>query len=177
MEYIVNFFLCKAPITDFTFSRCPVYAFSYFGLWPAQQERRLFLIFIILISTTCCWAQVQLEISSSNQKAVPLLIGGVERKDEKDFEGLMACMKKNFSFTNQFAVETKLYKKIPTKKEVKELSKDYLFAIFIVANGSHFEWRLYDTINGTMVAGKKYQKRGDVQRSWAYNMSDIIWTA
>lgn len=135
--------------------------------------KRLLLFF----TTFSCIATVQMKISSHKKKQVPILMGIIDTKSDDSMQELLEVIKHDFSFTNQFQVTTQLFSKIPTKKEVKELGKDVLFALFITPHSRNFEWRLYDALNGSMVTGKKYRKRGYELRGWAHNISDMVWVA
>ena len=135
--------------------------------------KRLLFLFICMP----CVANVQMKVSSHKKQQVPMIIGTIERKPTPSLQDIVALMQKDFSFTGQFKIVTQPFDKVPSKKEVKALGSQALFALFVTAHGTHFEWRLYDTINGAMVAGKKYKKRGDHIRGWAHNMADMVWTA
>ncbi len=135
------------------------------------------MLSVLLLLFSFCDAKVQMEINAGTKKMVPLLITGIDQKEQQDIKLLIESMQKNFSFTNQFQVDCKIQDSIPKKSLIKKLSKNYLFTLFITAHTSYFEWRLYDTLSGSMVAGKKYKKRGNNMRGWAHNMSDAIWHA
>jgi len=119
---------------------------------------------------------VDMEITSEKRKAVPLLIGVIDKKTDEHMETIAQTLKRNFSFTKQFAVAIKHFDDIPSKKELQALSKqNVLLAIFLTPAHHGYDWRVYDTMSASMIIGKKYRKKGKEIRSWAYNMADAIW--
>lgn len=132
--------------------------------------KRLLALFICMP----CFAAVEMTVNAYKKQVVPLLIGLIQPSPL--LQEVAALMQKDFSFTGQFKVTVKSLDKIPAKKDLKSLGGDALFALFVTEHSNQFELRLYDTISESMVAAKKYKKRGDQVRGWTHNMADMVWT-
>ena len=82
----------------------------------------------------------------------------------------------DFQMTEQCSVKVKHFDILQKKSDIKNLFEhNYYIAIFISQEKNGFSWRLYDTQEAEMIAGKKYEKRGSIIRGWAHNLADQIW--
>lgn len=116
----------------------------------------------------CCllifnaWAHkaVQMQVTAQKTEPMNLLIGLVgEPKDQ--LASVAQVIKQDLSYEQQFAITLLYFHNEPSKKTIKQLHKQgYDLALFINAAQSHslisgFEWRLYDTVQNAMLAGKR----------------------
>jgi len=115
-------------------------------------------------------------IAAKENAKVKLFIGSVNPHKWHGDE-LVAILKHDFSFSEQFDVTLGTYDHTPGKTEMKKLfAEGYLLALFINAKSSNqLEWRIYDTMQGNMVNGKIYTVRGTALRGWAHNIADAVW--
>ena len=119
---------------------------------------------------------IDMTISSEKNKAMPLLIGIIEKKSDTDLVDVALLLKKDLMFSHQFEVTIKSFATNPSKKELAQLAKEgAILAIFLSSSSHGVEWRLYDTVSATMMVGKKYKKVGDEQRIWAHGIADALW--
>ncbi len=135
-------------------------------------------LFVWLLGLTYpfCAKNVDLHIKPVEHAKIPLLLGVIKEDDE--LHEIAELMKRNFTFHGQFDVSVKLFAKRPTKKQLTQLHKQgHLLAVFVnpTVKNKAFEWRVYDTLNASMVSGKKYTKHGTSLRGWAHGLSDAIW--
>lgn len=132
-----------------------------------------FLTGIIVLPS---FAAIEMSVTPSKCTAVPIQIIYVHDKHEKEVASLATQMQQNFMFTGQFNVETKVLDAIPDKKALRALHEQgTLFVLVLIPFHKGYEWHLYDTMQATLVGGKKYHKRGDLMRGWAHNISDDVW--
>ncbi len=120
---------------------------------------------------------IDISVSTAQHTKMSIVIGVIDDTKTELIE-VANILKNNFSFSGQFDVSVQLFAKCPHKKTIKKLfTQGYLLAVFItsVDNGKAIEWRIYDTMQATMVQGKKYTKRGVLLRGWAYNCADVMW--
>lgn len=119
-----------------------------------------------------------IKVTAQRREKMKLLLGVVQVTPELD--AVMAQLKKDLEFTQQFDVAVEHFDAIPSKqKDIKALHEQgHPIAIFVNPSGKQMvEWRLYDTRHAQMMAGKKYTKQGDVVRGWAHNIADGMWQA
>lgn len=114
--------------------------------------------------------------ASSNQK-IPIVICFLGQS--KSFKELGITLEKDLSFSGQCSITVQEWanQKV-TKDAIKALyDAGYVLALFINKKGHYFEWRLYDTIDQslTMLAGKRYHRRGACTRAWAHAIADAVW--
>lgn len=82
----------------------------------------------------------------------------------------------DFEMTEQCTVQIKYFDTIQKKSQIKSLyDQGYYIAVFISQEKGGLSWRLYDTHEAKMIAGKQYQKKGNSLQGWAHNIADQIW--
>ncbi len=87
---------------------------------------------------------------------------------------LATQLKKDLSWTRQFAPTIEHLDAIPTKKEIMQYAdRGCALALFIDTLSN--SWRLYDTMQPAMIKGKKIMRHGYDPRSWAHGIADIVW--
>jgi len=120
---------------------------------------------------------IDLSVSTAQRTKMSMVIGVIDDTKPELIE-VANILKNNFVFSRQFDVSVQLFARCPYKKTVKKLfTQGYLLAVFINSadSGKAIEWRIYDTMQATMVQGKKYTKRGTLLRGWAHNCADAMW--
>lgn len=123
---------------------------------------------------------IELAVSGAQQTQMPLAILVLD-KTNAELNTIANTIKKDLAFTDQFAP---FIKQCSAQISPKELGKIIQklgnagtpLALCINAQSpDHIEWRLYDTLQCTMLQGKKYTKRGTVSRGWAHAIADTTW--
>ena len=90
-------------------------------------------------------------------------------------------IKKDLQFTNQFTACVKLLDPQLPKKQlrttIKQLSAGGIpLAICISTDrADSIKWRLYDTMQRTMIASKKCTQKNNILRGWAHAIADDLW--
>ena len=140
------------------------------------MKKILILIFFFLFtSITHVQDSVYVAVQASENQKLPILLGYVGVATDK-LKEVISIIASDFEMTEQCSVKVEHFETLQKKSEIKKLfSRDYYIAIFISEDKNSFSWRLYDTQDASMVAGKKYEKKGDIVRGWAHNLSDKIW--
>jgi TolB protein len=157
----------------------------------AQIKNRTHFLFYIHFATlfffALCAANSTAQQPPSDQKPIalqaratehartPLLICVME-KDNENVCAMAQVLKRDFMFSEQFDVMTQNGVGKITKKQVKALFPQALFVLFLMNDAKNsVEWRLYDTVQGEMIKGQRYAKRGTAVNGWAHNIADTIW--
>lgn len=143
-------------------------------------------IYIFLILHNVLWAQdvtlntVALEVAAKEHSRIDFVVGIIG--NDQGLQAIAKYLCKDLAFSNQFSTHYQSLAICPGKKEIKEMyqkktnSVKPLFALFLsAADDQSIEWRLYNTMTGAMIDGKKYIKKGNVDRGWAHNIADIVW--
>lgn len=138
--------------------------------------KNTYVVILLFGITHILYGTVDLRVKPVEHAKVPLLLGVI--KTDEQLDAVADQMKRNVSFHGQFAITVKSFEKRPTKKQIMQFYKEgYLLAVFINSADTNkaIAWRVYDTMNAAMVAGKKYRKHGAVVRGWAHHLSDAVW--
>lgn len=95
----------------------------------------------------------------------------------RSVEPLIPILKRDFMFSDQIEVTVKHVVGTPTRQDIKKLFADgYPLALFITqSEGQGFEWRLFDTLQGKMVNGKRCIQKGNFVEGWAHTLADSVW--
>jgi len=118
---------------------------------------------------------VHVAVQAVQHEKVSILLGYVGQISD-EFVELITTIASDFEMTEQCTITLKHFDSLQKKSEITDLyEKNYYLAIFIMQDKYGYSWRLYDTHTAKMIAGKKYQKKGDVIRGWAHNLADQIW--
>lgn len=118
---------------------------------------------------------VHIAVNAIENQKMPLFLASVGKKTD-DLLKIVDIIAQDFKMTEQCTVHVEHRDSLQKKSEIKKLfEKNYYIAVFISAEYNGYSWRLYDTQDASMIAGKKYQKKGDVLRGWAHNLADQIW--
>ena len=136
--------------------------------------RVYFFFFVTIIHVSVLHAD-GVQATATQHAKVPLVISVVEGSAQ--LTEVATMMQHDFSFSGQFDVSINKGKKKPTKKDIKKLfAEGFSLAVFLSEGKKNsIEWRVYDTLQGKMVKGKRYAKRGIVCGGWAHNIADVVW--
>lgn len=119
---------------------------------------------------------VHVAVRAIAHEKMNVFIGYLADQTNEQLEKIAHVIASDFQMTEQCTVKVQSFKKIQKKSEIKELyNKDFYIAIFLSEEKNSIHWRLYDTEQAEMVAGKKYEKRGTIIQGWAHNVADQIW--
>jgi len=118
---------------------------------------------------------VAVEIHSTQNAAVPLLIGCIGASDS--LKALADILQHDLSFTEQFAMKSQDFSAVPTKQEFADFAKKGIPLILFLSRSddNSIEWRLYDTFQPKMIKGKRYVPNISVVRAQAHAIADMVW--
>lgn len=144
------------------------FCMSYFGFACAQDQQDT----ISKVEET-----VHVAVAALEHQKISLFLGYVGQKTP-ELEEVVQTIASDFQMTEQCTVKVEHFESLQKNSEIKNLfAQNYYIAVFISQDKHGFSWRLYDTEQATMMAGKKYAKKGSVIRGWAHNIADQIWQA
>lgn len=142
--------------------------------------KKCILSIISCVIFTALSAQVQEEaihiaVSAKKHEKISVLLGTIGDISTELCE-IVNVIASDFQMTEQCNVTVQNFSSLQKKSQIKDLfAKKYYIAIFIIQDQHGLNWRLYDTYNAEMIAGKKYEKKGTLARGWAHNIADQIW--
>ncbi len=119
---------------------------------------------------------VDIQVEAVKHARVKLLVCMVGKKN-KDLQVVAQQIARNLAFSRQFSVEVEYLTRLRKNQDVKTFF-DRGFPLVLFLNQekrSVYEWRLYDAECASMIAGKKYRKRGRDVREWAHHITDSAW--
>lgn len=103
-------------------------------------------------------------------------------EEESLVGSVLTVVERDFTFSGQLEVLVKKYNHRPSKKDVTSLFSEGIPLALFITNGpmqdnsvASIEWRLFDTMQGTMIGGKRCLKRGDSVTGWAHHIADSVW--
>jgi len=120
---------------------------------------------------------VELQVQAADYARVRLVICMVGKKTKK-LQVVTQNLKKDLMFTKQFDVVIDHVATLKQSSVVKGFfRKGVPLVIFLKDSKKHksIEWRLYDSEQATMLAGKRYVKRGKSECEWAHHIADAAW--
>lgn len=139
------------------------------------------ILFIVAMFVSAgIYAQLQEEpihiaVSAIKHEKISILLGTIGDVSVELHE-IVSTIASDFQMTEQCHVTVQNFSSLQKKSQIKDLfAKKYYIAIFIIQDKDGLSWRLYDTYNAQMIAGKKYEKKGTAVRGWAHNLADQIW--
>jgi len=124
--------------------------------------------------------EIELVVSGAQQTQMPFAIM-VFNEQNDELNEVAEIVKKNLQFTDQFKPCIKKYTtQLPKKKLRKEIQQlgnaGIPLALCININSANcIECRLYDTMQCTMIQGKKYTKKSPLTRVLAHTITDDLW--
>lgn len=136
----------------------------------------LLLIFLSLycVQQQMYATQIQLAVASRETAAIQLKIIVPNTIDKR----LVERVASDLTFTKQCAVSIEYVAKIPSKKEIKAFAANqYPLALVITPSkkADSIEWRLYDTFDARMIAGKECYLLAGSLVSIAHHIADQLW--
>lgn len=120
---------------------------------------------------------ITVSISAQQYGKMPLLLVLLGKKSA-DAQLLVELTRHNLGWSNQFDITTKELEQIPTKQGLQVIADHgFPLTVFIERqeDGKGFIWRLYDTLQASMLEGKRIVKRGSDARLWAHELCDMLW--
>ena len=126
--------------------------------------------------------EIELSVSGAQQAQMPLAIIVLDETNN-ELNDLATTIKKDLQFTDQFKPYIKKYDAHLPKKALRKNMQNLCtagtpLALYISKESpDSITWRLYDTMQCTMICGKKYIKNGSVAREWAHAIADETWKA
>lgn len=141
--------------------------------------KKIYALFLLTIVCLNAKNTVELTVSGAKSTQMPLAILVLDEA-HTDLNTLATIIKNDLQFTDQFNPTMHLLSAHLPKKELLTLIKNLCTTQIPLAlclntpNKNSIEWRLYDTMNGTMIEGKKYKKKGTNLRGWAHAIADNI---
>lgn len=147
-----------------------------------KQEFYMKILYILLL----CFIMpinadnIELSVSGAQQARMPIAILVLDETNS-ELSTIANVIKKDLEFTDQFQSNIKKYNPHISKKELSKKIQQLAHAgtpLALCINTGPFhtiEWRLYDTIQCTMLQGKKYKKNNTIERAWAHAIADEVW--
>ena len=124
--------------------------------------------------------EIELSISGAQQAQMPLAIIVLDEANN-DLNDIATTIRKDLQFTDQFKpcitkYDANLPKKLLRKRLQNLGSTGTPIALCISSESQNsISWRLYDTVQCSMICGKKYTKNSSVVRGWAHAIADEAW--
>lgn len=122
---------------------------------------------------------VHVDTTNRADGAMKLFVGIIgKEKNSQASKECMSHLKRCLEHGGKFSVSLKRMQSAPSKKSsIQKLFKNqYDCALFITFDGGNkpVEWRLYDTLLGTMIKGKRQQHMGTDMRNTAYTIATVV---
>lgn len=120
---------------------------------------------------------IALTISGAQQAQIPIAIIIIDGKNS-ELNDIANVIKKDLQFTDQFKASiTKCNANISNKilkKNIQNLCNQGVPLALCISMESKnsIAWRLYDTMQCSMICGKKYSKKSAVTREWAHAIAN-----
>lgn len=119
---------------------------------------------------------VHVAVRAIAHEKMNIFLGYVGDDATHELQEITNIIAADFQMTEQCVVKIQHFQNLQKKSEIQNLyQQNFYIAIFITQEKDGLSWRLYDTQQAEMVAGKKYEKKGTVLRGWAHNLADQIW--
>lgn len=144
-----------------------------------SKDRTLMKKLFLLIFTTLCTRanDIALTISGAQQTQMPIAIIILDEKNS-ELNDIAAVIKKDLQFTDQFKPTIKKCDATVSNKVIKKniqqlCNQGTPLALCISSESKNsITWRLYDTMQCTMICGKKHSKKSALTREWAHAIAD-----
>jgi TolB protein len=140
-------------------------------------------LYLLLLIATCIQAnEIELTISGAQQAQMPIAIIVLD-ETSSELNDIAEIIKKNLQFTDQFMPSIKKCNTQVPKKKLRKLMQQLCNAGIPLAlcidteSSNKIAWRLYDTMQCTMISGKKHTKNNSPIRAWAHAIADEVWKA
>lgn len=135
-------------------------------------------IYLLLCTILSAQAQdIPLTISGAQQTQMPIAIIVIDDKNS-ELNEIAAIIKKDLQFTDQFKPTIKKCDaRTPNKllkKNIQQLCNQGTPLALCLSSESKnsISWRLYDTMQCSMICGKKQSKKNTIAREWAHTIAD-----
>jgi TolB protein len=151
-----------------------------------NQMKKIYTLFLCTIITLIQAEEIELapitlsvSKESARQTQMPIAIIIFDEKNN-ELNTIANTIKEDLAFTDQFKPYIKKCDADIPKKELRKNIQQLANAGTPLAlciktqSPQNIEWRLYDTMQCTMLQGKKYKKRGTAVRGWAHGIADEV---
>ena len=135
-------------------------------------------LYLLLLTTAYSHANdIALTVSGAQQTQMPITIMVLDKKNH-ELNDIATVIKKDLQFTDQFKPSIKKYDASISNKTLKQSIQELgnqgtpLALCINSAPNNSITWRLYDTMQCSMISGKKYTKKTAVAREWAHAIAD-----
>jgi len=119
---------------------------------------------------------VHIAVTAQQYQKMPIFLGCIAPEFDSDLAKIAEIVARDFQLTQQCTVTLEHLLQPQKKSEIKKIfDQNFYLAIFIGKDKEGFTWRIYDTEQAEMIAGKKYQKNGAAVQGWAHNIADQLW--
>lgn len=138
------------------------------------------LYFLLFISTFIYAEEIELTVSGAQQATMPIAIIVLDETNSI-LNQVAEFIKKDLEFTDQFKPCIKKYNaQLPKKtlrKDIKNLSSAGIpLALCLNSTAKdNIQWRLYDTMQCSMIQAKKHTNKSTILRAWAHTIADEVW--
>jgi TolB protein len=143
--------------------------------WKRTTMHKLHIILLCTFIHT--HATVDIAVSGAQQTQMPIAIISLNAKNT-ELQEIANIIKKDLQFTDQFNPSIKQFnitkKQKLSRKNIQQLSTDGIPLALCLHSTTpdNIEWRLYDTMQCTMIYGNKYSKNNPVARIAAHAIAD-----
>ncbi len=137
--------------------------------------KKLYLFLWIIFSAQA--NDIALTISGAQQTQMPIAIIVLDGKNNQ-LNDIAATIKKDLQFTDQFKATITKYDANTSSKVLKKNMQQLCncgtpLALCISSESKNsIAWRLYDTMQCTMICGKKQSKKNTLAREWAHTVAN-----
>src|SRR5579863_5049036 len=136
-------------------------------------------LYTLLLCTTLYISanEIELAISGAQQTQMPIAIIVLDAQNN-ELNDIATVIKKDLQFTDQFKVNIKKQDAHTShkilKKNIQNLCDQGIPLALCISSESKnsIAWRLYDTMQCSMICGKKYSKKSAIAREWAHAIAD-----
>jgi TolB protein len=124
--------------------------------------------------------EIELTVSGAQQTQMPIAIIVLDESNTT-LNQVAEFIKKDLQFTDQFQPCIKKYNaQLPKKtlrRNIKKLSAAGIPLALCLNSTSpeNIQWRLYDTIQCTMIQAKNLTQKSSITRAWAHSIADEVW--
>lgn len=133
---------------------------------------KILILFSIIVLNM---RSLEINLKAEQHEKMKLLIGLVGEVSS-GLKLFAENLKNDLECSGQLAITMAEFDKLKTKSEIKELAtQDYIFALFInKLSGNGVAWRLYDTMQATMIKGKKLHQKNVGFGALAHKLADEL---
>ncbi|HSC24804.1 MAG TPA: hypothetical protein VLB80_01135 [Candidatus Babeliales bacterium] len=140
------------------------------------------LCIVLLLLITICTLPEEITLMVSNAQPTHMQIAILMlNNNNNELKDVAITIKKDLEFTDQFKLNIQEISEQLSKKELRKKILHYgaigtpIVLCINIDSSENIEWRLYETMQCTMIQGKKYKKNGNIARSCAHAVADELY--